>query len=152
MSVPVGNRKVSKVEYDSRCLAIHKDCVELIDCNFGAKKEVVEARSWYISRVADEALRSVFALNKYIKVANSIYPISQGEYVSRRLNQGRAIGMCFDILSIYQCAITYLGVKNDKYVEPIKHIMYEIYSIKNWMKSDSKRFGYLLKNENTSTG
>ena len=73
-------------------------------------------------------------------MANSIYPKTKVEFEERRINQDKAIGLCFDLLTKYQLVMNTLKVKDDKYTVEIKNISHEINCIKSWRASDNKRF------------
>ena len=130
ISVNVGNRRESKVEFDNTYYKIHDDAVNLIKNNFGAKKDVAESNKGYIGIIATKVLTDVMDLGKYIRIANSIYPQCSEEYKERRLNQSKAIGLCFDLLTKYQLTMRFLRVKDDKFTDEIKHIIHEINCLK----------------------
>ena len=143
MAVDKVDRKESKVEFDNAYFKVFDDAVELIKNNFGADKE---RREWYkdfIRVMSSEILRIATRLGTHIRIANSIYPKYQSELEARRLEQDKAIGLCFDLLTKYQITMHKLRIKDDKYVIEIKNIIHEINCLKAWRDSDSKRFNDL---------
>ena len=82
----------------------------------------------------------VWDLVYHIKVANALFPTTNAELTERRIEQDKAIGVCFDILTLYEMAMHKLKVKEDMGVMEIKNIKHQINAIKSWRKSDNKRF------------
>lgn len=74
----------------------------------------------------------------YIKIANSIYPICITEWEERRTFIGKAIGVCYALLTNYQRIMMRLKVPDNKYVVDIQNIIKMINSLKAWRKSDNK--------------
>lgn len=140
MSVVKGNRRESKVEFDNNYFKIHDDAVRIIKNSFGADKEERKTNAAYIRAVSIKVLEDVLDIGKYIRMANSIYPKTKVEFEERRINQDKAIGLCFDLLTKYQLVMNTLKVKDDKYTVEIKNISHEINCIKSWRASDNKRF------------
>ena len=139
-TVPKSERKESKQEFDSIYYRIHDEAVSMIELNFHAKKEIVEAKKTYIQSMAKALMQSVYDLIFYIKVANSIYPTTHDELIERRIGQDKAIGVCFDILTLYELALHNLHVPDDMGVEEIKTLRHQINAIKAWRTSDNKRY------------
>lgn len=140
MSVEKSKRKQSSIEYDNTLFAIHNDAVNLITCNLGADERKKTLYSGYIKCISKQIMDCIFEITKNVKIANSIYPKYQSELETRRIHQDKAIGLCFDLLIMYQLALQTLGIKDDKHTEEIKHIIHEINCLKNWRKSDGQRF------------
>lgn len=143
MSVNKVDRRESKVEFDNTYFKVYDDAVKLIKNNFGADKKRREEYKEYIRVMSSEILKIVTRLGTHIRIANSIYPVYKSELEARRLEQDRAIGLCFDLLTKYQLIMHELRVKDDKYVIEIKNIVHEINCLKSWRKSDGKRFNDL---------
>ena len=93
--------------------------------------------------MSEKIFRNICDIGTHIRIANSIYPTDKSELLERRLEQERAIGLCYDLLTKYQLAMRTLKVPDDKYVVEVKNIVHEINCLKSWRKSDNKRFGYL---------
>ena len=74
----------------------------------------------------------------YIKIANSIYPTCMTEWEERRVTIGKAIGICYAILTNYQRIMIRLRVPDNKYTMDVRNIMRMINSLKAWRKSDNK--------------
>ena len=139
-SVPKSERKTSREEFDSIYYRIHDDAVDMIEHNFRAKPEVAEKYQSYIKSASKELMGLVWNLIYHIKVANSVYPTTTAELIERRLCQDKAIGICFDILTLYEIVMHKLHVKEDMGVTEIKGVNRQINAIKAWRTSDNKRF------------
>lgn len=140
MSVPKPDRKESKVEFDNAYFRLYSDAMRLISLNFGADKEQLEMHKHYIKVMSVHVLEVVNDIGKYIRIANSIYPIYKSELEQRRIAQDKAIGLCYELLTKYQLVMNYLYVKGDKYTIEIKNVIHEINCLKKWRTSDNKRF------------
>ena len=139
MSVNKSDRRESKVEFDNIYFKVYDDAIKIIQNKFGAK-DIEAERTGYINYMASSIMKSVTDMGTYIRIANSIYPVYKEELIERRIAQEKAIGLCFDILTKYQLTMTELKVKDDKYVEEIKHLIHEINCLKKWRSSDKDRF------------
>lgn len=140
MAVNKSDRKKSRTEYDNSFFVVYHDAVNLCRLHLGAKGETFECNKGYIARMSNKILDSVTDMGKYIRIANSIYPIYKSELEERRIAQEKAIGLCFDVLTKYQLAMKELGVPDDKYTNEIKHLMHEINCLKSWRTSDNERY------------
>ena len=138
MSVNKSDRRESKVEFDNTYFKVYHDAVNLISNGFGA--EIPNDKKWYANMMAKAIMKSVNDLGTYIRIANSIYPVYKSELEERRIAQDTAIGLCYDIMTKCQLAMTELKVPDDKHTEEIKHIIHEINCIKKWRSSDNSRF------------
>lgn len=138
MSVPKGQRKESKVEFDATYCQLYKDAVRLINCQFGASEKIRQEYQLYIRDISKKILDLVVDIGKHIRIANSIYPTTMLEYETRRTNQGIAIGLCFDLLTQYQLIMYTLGAKDNKYCNEIKILQKEINCLKKWRTSDNR--------------
>lgn len=143
MAVNTVDRRESRVEFDRVYFRVYDDAMKIIQNNFGADKELREERKGYIAVMSDRVLKSVTDLGTHIRIANSIFPKYRSELEERRLEQEKAIGLCYDLLTKYQLAMTYLKVKDNKYVQEIKNLSHEINCLKRWRDSDRKRFSDL---------
>ena len=139
MSVNKSDRRESKVEFDNTYFKVYDDAVRVVQNKFGAKGAEAE-RTGYIGYMASAIMKSVTDMGTYIRIANSIYPMYKEELIERRIAQEKAIGLCYDLLTKYQLAMTTLKVPDDKYVEEIKHLVHEINCLKRWRSSDNDRF------------
>lgn len=139
-TVHKNERKESSVEFDNTYFKVYEDCVAIISNNFGGKKELVEKYSLYVQVMKKECLTTVSEIGRNIRIANSIFPICKAEFQTRRIAQEKALGLCFDLLTKYQLIMKTLDVSDNKYVEEIKNIRHEINCLKNWRKSDNKRY------------
>lgn len=139
-NVKKGEKRESKNEFDNTYFKIHKDAILIIENNFGAKKEIKDVFQKYIKIMGDKVLSVVMDIGTNIRIANSIFPISHEEYLMRRAHQGKAIGLCFDLLTKYQLAMNVLSVPDDKYTVETGHLIHEINCLKKWRQSDHKRY------------
>lgn len=138
MSVKLGDRKESKVQFDAVYFKVYRDAVDAIKNNFGARKEIADASRGYINHMASAIMKSVTDIGTYIRIANSIYPVYQSELEERRIAQDKAIGLCFDVLTKYQLVMETLQVPGDKHVDVIKRLGHEINCLKKWRASDNR--------------
>ena len=60
------------------------------------------------------------------------------EWEERRVTIGKAIGICYAILTNYQRIMIRLRVPDNKYTMDVRNIMRMINSLKAWRKSDNK--------------
>lgn len=139
MSVNKVDRRESKVEFDNNYFRIYDDAIKIIKYNFGADKKRREEYKDYIRVMSIKVLEIVTDLGTHIRIANSIYPTYQSELEERRIEQDKAIGLCYDLMTKYQLIMRELRVKDDKYVQEIKNLIHEINCLKKWRTSD-KRF------------
>ena len=139
-NVPKGERNQSKQEFDAIHYRIHDEAVNMIELNFHAQKEIAEQNQDYIRAAGKSLMASVWELVFHIKVANSLYPTTPEELTERRIAQDKAIGVCFQILALYEMALHKLKVKDDLGVLEIKTLRHQINAIKSWRSSDNKRF------------
>lgn len=140
MSVNVSDRKTSSVEFDNNYFRLLEDGVNLINKYFGANDNYRDRYQGFIGIISDRILKSLFDMGTHIRIANSIYPKYKSELELRRIEQEKAIGLCYDLLTKYQNAMKILNIKDDKYVKEIQHIQHEINSLKRWRTSDNSRF------------
>ena len=139
MSVNVGDRNESKVEFDNTYFKIHDDAVFLIGNFLGAKGEIREQHKYYIEVCSKKILDVVLDIGTHIRMANSIFPQNLQEYETRRTHQDIAIGLCYDLMTKYQLVMHTLKVDENKYVTQIQNLKHEINCLKKWRTSDNKR-------------
>ena len=143
MSVNVGDRKESSIEFDNTYFKIHDDVVFLIKHNFGAKDDNLTNNLNYITMVGKKTLDIVLDIGTNIRIANSIFPQDKSELAERRLQQNIAIGLCYDLLTKYQLIMRTLKINQNRYTHEIKNLIHEINCLKRWRKSYKKNFKYL---------
>ena len=138
MSVVKSKRGESKVEFEQIYFQLADNIDNLVEHNFYAgdvlaekNKVFIEARGSALEHLTDD-------LVYYIKIANSIYPTCMGEWEERRVTIGKAIGVCYAILTHYQRVMIRLRVSDEKYAEDVRNIARMINSLKAWRKSDNK--------------
>lgn len=142
MSVNRSDRRESKVQFDATYFKVYDDAVRMVENGFYAKGNQKERKS-YIAYMANAIMRSVTDLGMHIRIANSIYPMYKAELIERRMHQEKAIGLCFDILTKYQLAMSELRVADDKHTNEIRNLVHEINCLKKWRSSDNSRFNDL---------
>ena len=138
MSVPKSKRSKSSVEFERVYFNVADDADNLIEHGFYVSHETlqnnamfIENRSRALSQLTDDLLYN-------IKIANSIYPTCERELDERRIHIGKAIGVCYAILTQYTRIMGHLKIRDDKYVDHIEHIIKMINSLKAWRKSDNR--------------
>ena len=139
-NVKVGDRHESKTAFDNAYYKIFDDSLNLTELKFGASAEQKEQYSTLLKVRCEKIHSIVDDIGTHIRIANSIYPHFELELAERRLHQEKAIGLCFDLLTKYHNTMKFLKVKDDKYVEEMKHIAHEIFCLRKWKDSDKKRF------------
>lgn len=139
-SVSLPDRNTSKHDFDQKLYRVHDDAVNLMSLNFGGKKELIEEKQEYISTAKREVSKMTFELIACIRIANALYPTCKEELHMRRVYQEKAMGICGDLLTIYELVMKELHVKDDKFTIETGNLTKEINSLKSWRTSDNKRF------------
>ncbi len=137
MSVPKSKRSKSKREYDAVYFRVSDDTVDLTAFKFHATNEQYEKYKLYIDGKCEEAMRISDTILKCIRMANSIYPRDISEYWDRRRFMNYAIGLSFDLLTLYQKVLHKLHIPDDKYLNEINDVGHLINSLKSWRKTDN---------------
>ncbi len=140
MSVTAGERNQSKIEFDATYFKVYDDACDLVDRHFGATEKQITEKADFIKSQGEALMGYTDRLLYFIRLANSLYPTCKREYEERRLNMDLAIGVCYAIVTKYQCVFHRLRINEEKYVYVLKNIQHEINCIKAWRKSDNKRF------------
>jgi len=138
MSVVKSKRGKSKVEFEQIYFQLVDNIDNLVEHNFYVGNVLVEKNKVFITQRGESLERLTDDLVFYIKIANSIYPTCMTEWEERRVTIGKAIGVCYAILTHYQRVMIRLRVPDTKYTMDIKNIMRMINSLKAWRKSDNK--------------
>lgn len=138
MSVVKSKRSQSKVEFEMIYFRLADGIDTLVENDFFVNRDnaqknrkFIDTRSYTLERLTD-------ALLYHIKIANSIYPTCMAEWNERRVSMGKAIGVCYAILTNLQRIMMRLRVPDNKYTEDIKNIDKMINSLKAWRRSDNK--------------
>lgn len=138
MSVVKSKRGKSNVEFEQIYFQLADGIDNLVEHDFYAEgllaqknKVFLDIRSRTLEDLTDKLLY-------YIKIANSIYPTCMTEWEERRVTIGKAIGICYAILTNYQRIMIRLRVPDNKYTMDVRNIMRMINSLKAWRKSDNK--------------
>ncbi len=145
MSVVKSKRSQSKIEFEQIYFQLADNIDNLLEHNFYAQgllfeknRIFLEARGAALEKLTDDLLY-------YIKIANTIYPLCMTEWEERRLSIGKAIGVCYTILTNYQRVMMRLRVPDDRYTMDIRNIVRMINSLKAWRKSDNRLKASLTK-------
>lgn len=138
MSVVKSKRGKSNVEFEQIYFQLADGIDNLVEHDFYAEglfaqknRVFLDIRSRTLEDLTDKLLY-------YIKIANSIYPTCMTEWEERRVTIGKAIGICYAILTNYQRIMIRLRVPDNKYTMDVRNIMRMINSLKAWRKSDNK--------------
>ena len=136
--VEKSKRGKSKVEFEQIYFQLADWIDNLVEHDFYAEgllaqknRVFLDIRSRTLEDLTDKLLY-------YIKIANSIYPTCMTEWEERRVTIGKAIGICYAILTNYQRIMIRLRVPDNKYTMDVRNIMRMINSLKAWRKSDNK--------------
>lgn len=138
MSVVKGKRNQSKIEFEALYFKVADGVDNFVEHNFYASHEQLEKNKTFLDVRCTTLEKLTDDLLYNIKIANSIYPTCIAELEERRLSMGRAIGICYAILTNYQRIMMRLRIPDNKYVEDIQNVIKMIYSLKAWRKSDNK--------------
>ena len=138
MSVVKSKRGKSNVEFEQIYFQLADGIDNLVEHDFYAEgllaqknRVFLDIRSRTLEDLTDKLLY-------YIKIANSIYPTCMTEWEERRVTIGKAIGICYAILTNYQRIMIRLRVPDNRYTMDVRNIMRMINSLKAWRKSDNK--------------
>ena len=138
MSVVKSKRNQSKVEFESIFFQLVDGIDNLVEHDFYAEgmlavknKTFLEIRCRTLEDMTDKLIY-------HIKIANSIYPQCIAEWEERRVEQGKAIGTCYAILTNMQRIMMRLRIPDNKYTLDIRNVMRMVNSLKAWRKSDNK--------------
>ena len=133
-----GKRNQSKIEFEQLYFSVADAVDDLVEHDFYANKEVVQKNRTFLDIRAKTLEKLTDDLLYYIKIANSIYPICITEWEERRTFIGKAIGVCYALLTHYQRIMMRLKVPDNKYIISIQNIIKMINSLKAWRKSDNR--------------
>lgn len=138
MSVVKSKRGQSKIEFEQIYFQLVDNIDNLLEHNFYAGEVIVEKNKVFVATRSASLERFTDDLLYFIKIANSIYPTCMAEWEERRVAIGKAIGVCYAILTNYQRVMIRLRVSDTKYAADVRNIMRMINSLKAWRKSDNK--------------
>ena len=151
MSVPKSKRNQSKIEFEMIYFQVADGVDFLVEHNFFAEGLLIEKNKVFLEIRAKSLEKLTDDLLLNIKVANSIYPTCMSEWEERRVAMGKAIGICYAILTHYQRIMQRLRIPDDKYTLDINNIIRMINSLKAWRKSDNKLRNALEKGQTQET-
>ena len=138
MSVVKSKRGKSNVEFEQIYFQLADGIDNLVEHDFYAEGLLAQKNRLFLdirSRTLEDLTDKLLY---YIKIANSIYPTCMTEWEERRVTIGKAIGICYAILTNYQRIMIRLRVPDNKYTMDVRNIMRMINSLKAWRKSDNK--------------
>lgn len=138
MSVVKSKRNQSKVEFEQLYFKVADGIDNLVEHNFYATAELLQKNQVFLNIRCATLEKLTDDLLYNIKVANSIYPFCLAEWEERRLAMGKAIGICYAILTNYQRIMMRLRISDNKYTTNISDVIHMINSLKAWRKSDNK--------------
>ena len=138
MSVVNGKRNESKIEFENTYFKLANSVDNLVEHNFYASTELIARNDTFLKIRCESLEKLTDDLLYHIKIANSIYPTCIGEWEERRVMMGKAIGICYAILTHYQRIMMRLQIPDNKYVDDIQIVGKMINSLKAWRKSDNK--------------
>ena len=141
MSVPRSKRNQSKVEFEMIFFQLVDGIDTLVEHDFFAEGLLAEKNRLFLNVRARSLQELTDELLLHIKIANSIYPACMAEWEERRVEMGKAIGVCYAMLTHLQRILVRLRVPDGKYTLDVKNIVRMINSLKAWRKSDNKLKG-----------
>ena len=145
MSVPKGKRNESKDKYDALYYTIFDDAIRIQHSCFYANKNEIESNIDFIANAQNKLNGYIWDLIVHIKTAKYIYPTTKEEYVERRIEQEKAIGICHSILTLYELTMRQLKAKDDAGVIEIQNIRHQINALKAWRSADNKQFRHFAE-------
>ena len=150
MSVVKGKRNQSKIEFEKTYFLVADGVDNLVEHDFYASGELATKNRVFLDTRGQSLEKLTDDLLYYIKIANSIYPQCLSEWEERRVTIGKAIGVCYVILTQYQRIMMRLRIPDNKYSTDISNVIHMINSLKSWRKSDNKlKDTLLLKSQQT---
>lgn len=93
---------------------------------------------WLLEHYRGRVLKSLYDLLENIVYANSIYPTTEKEWEYRRQFQQKAIANCYQLLQVFQMAVSDLPVDANKYMLLVGLIERELGLLKAWKKAGNK--------------
>ena len=102
MSVPKSKRGKSKVEFEMTYFKLADGLDNLVENYFWAEYETIQQHKLFIRLRAEAIEKLTDDLVFHIKIANSIYPTCMAEWEERRVEMGKAIGICYALLTHLQ--------------------------------------------------
>lgn len=155
MSVLVSQRGESRFEVFHNAYKIRKMATDLALREFGYKRKVIEYETeqqrerrkgfeeWFIDNSRESVISACRTLINNLTAANAIFPNCKEELTERRVYQDRALGAVYVIAQELQYAMETLPVDVNKFLIIAEPLEKEIGLIKQWRKSDNKRFKFV---------
>lgn len=145
MSVVKSKRNKSKEDFEALYFKVADGVDTLVEHNFYANHEQLEKNKTFLDIRCTTLEKLTDDLLYNIKIANSIYPTCIAELEERRVSMGKAIGICYAMLTNYQRIMMRLRIPDNKYTEELQNIARMINSLKAWRKSDNRLRSILNK-------
>lgn len=101
MSVVKSKRTQSKIEFETIYFQVADGVDTLVENKFYTKNETLEKNRTFLEVRSNTLEKLTDDLLFYIKIANSIFPTCTLEFEERRVAIGKAIGVCYAILTNY---------------------------------------------------
>lgn len=137
MTVLKSQRRESKFEVFHNFYYMRKELTSLIFRHLGYKGND-EFFKWVINGESQTIMRNLAEAQRYITMANSIFPTNLVECDERRKLQDYAIGLNYAILQELQFVLeTIPPIDKNKYVHFVDIINKEIKLLKGWRQSDN---------------
>lgn len=151
MSVIKAKRKPTPFQVTTNFMKLRRAVTKLIQESFKYKPKGTDIDAdfaqWFIGIECDAVFKLLKEADRYITMANSIFPVYLHEYEQRRELQNVAIGLCFDILQEFQYILDALDIDINGYAEYVGLIGEEIRLLRAWRQADNKKRKALLKQE-----
>lgn len=138
MSVVKSKRGKSKIEFEMIYFQLADGIDTLVEHDFFAEGALAEKNRVFLDIRCRTLEDLTDKLLYHIKIANSIYPTCLAEWEERRVAMGKAIGICFAILTNFQRIMTRLRIPDNKYTLDIQNVVRMINSLKAWRRGDNK--------------
>ena len=137
MSVVKSRRGKSRIEFEMIYFQLADGLDNLTENYFWADSETIQQHKIFLSSRAEAIEKLTDELVYRIKIANSIYPTCYEEWAERRVEIGKAVGVCYAILTNLQRVMVRLRIPDNKYTNDVKNIIKMINSLKAWRKSNN---------------
>lgn len=151
MSVLKSKRKETTFKVITHFMEMRKLVTYLIYRQFTYKPKATDTdagfKEWVIKMEQEKVLKLLQEADRYITMANSIFPAYSHEYEQRRELQNCALGLCFDILQEFQYIIETLSLDIANFERYVTAITEEIRLIRGWRQSDNLKRKALAKRE-----
>ena len=153
MSVVKSKRKETPFKVITNFMELRRTATMLIYDKFKYKAkdgDDVCFYDWFIKMEQTKMFQLLQDADRFMIMANSIYPAFSHEYEQRRELQNAALGLCFDILQELQYIIEILKVDINKYAQLVSLVNDQVQLIRGWRQADNGKRKALLQKEQGS--